>query len=103
MGCGCVLRVCVLLGIAGFIIRGRFKEPNMTINTVFGGLAFPHEIKIAGSRQYILGGGPPLWCACYIHEMTPDCHLTAISSMRSSTRTQSSLTLTMTASLRHWD
>ena len=56
-GASGVMRILAMIAIAGVIIYGKLQEQPVKINTVFGGLRFPDEIKVSGSRQSILGGG----------------------------------------------
>ena len=51
-----LLRVLVLLGLAALFTYGKAKAPRQA-DPVYGGLNFPSEIQIHGSRQFILGGG----------------------------------------------
>lgn len=71
-GASGALRICILLGLAGFMIHGKSKEQPISIELEFNGLRFPDEIKIAGSRQSILGGGAAPFGAVGVYtKMTP--------------------------------
>ena len=72
-GASGIIRICILLGIAVFIIHGKSNAKPVATDTEYGGLRFPHEIKIAGSRQNVLGGGPTPFGALAVYvQMTPD-------------------------------
>ena len=72
-GASGIIRICILLGIAVFIIHGKSNAKPVATDTEYGGLRFPHEIKIAGSRQNVLGGGPTPFGALAVYvRMTPD-------------------------------
>lgn len=70
-GASGILRFVVLLAFAAFFIYGKSREPARS-NPLYGGLTFPKEIQIHGSRQSALGGGAAPFGALGVYvKMTP--------------------------------
>jgi len=51
------VRFVAMLGIAAFFIYGKSRHRDDAIDTVYGGLKFPPEVRIYGSTQFVVGGG----------------------------------------------
>ena len=71
---GGVVRVIILVGIALFMLHGKARTQRQApVETIFGGQRFPPEIKIHGSHQYAVGGGPAPFgaLAVYASSRTP--------------------------------
>ena len=68
-----VVRVLALVAIAAFLTYSKWTAAPISIDTTFGGLSFPSEIKIHGSHQFAVGGGAAPFGALAVYvKMTPD-------------------------------